>query len=538
MRRPSRLADLALIVTLTAVYFVAGKLGLQVALVNASASAVWAPTGIALAALLLLGFRVWPGILLGAFLVNLTTTGGIPSSIGIAAGNALEALAGAWLVLRFANGRRAFERPRDFFKYVILAGLLSTAVSATIGVTSICLGGSAHWADFRSIWLTWWLGDLGGALIVAPPLILWASNPRPAWNRWQVLEGALLLGLIGLVGEAVFAQRLVPQLSRDPLSFLCIPFLVWTAFRFDQRLTATAALGLSGIATWGTLGGSGPFMRDDPNDSLLLLQAFMAVTVLMSLSLAAAVSESRRARQALEAQAAELARSNADLEQFAYAASHDLKEPLRAVTSFVQLLARRYKGRLDNDADEFIQYAVEGTSRMATMVDDLLEYSRAGRHHEPFQPTDSGEALTRALANLALVIKESRAVVTSEGLPRVNGDALELAIVFQNLIGNAIKFRGEEPPQVHVSALRERRRWLFSVRDNGIGIDPAHRERIFALFQRLHGRDRYPGSGIGLTICKKIVERHGGSIWASSTPGIGSTFYFTLPLAEHGGERG
>src|SRR5207247_9731925 len=303
-------------------------------------------------------------------------------------------------------------------------------------------------------------------------------------------------------------------------------------------LTATAALGLSGIATWGTLGGSGPFMRDEPNNSLLLLQAFMAVTVLMSLSLAAAVSESRRARQALEAQAAELARSNADLEQFAYAASHDLKEPLRAVTSFVQLLARRYKGRLDNDADEFIQYAVEGTSRMATMVDDLLEYSRAGRHHEPFQPTDSGEALTRALANLALVIKESRAVVTSEGLPRVNGDALELAIVFQNLIGNAIKFRGEEPPQVHVSALRERRRWLFSVRDNGIGIDPAHRERIFALFQRLHGRDRYPGSGIGLTICKKIVERHGGSIWASSTPGIGSTFYFTLPLAEHGGERG
>jgi signal transduction histidine kinase len=449
-----------------------------------------------------------------------------------------EALAGAWLVLRFANGRRAFDRPSDFFKYVILAGLLSTAVSATFGVTSICLGGSAQWADFRSIWLTWWLGDMGGALIVAPPLILWGSNPRPGWNRWQVLEGALLLGLIGLVGEAVFAQRLIPQLSHDPLSFVCIPFLVWTAFRFDQRLTATAALGLSGIATWGTLGGSGPFTRADPNDSLLLLQAFMAVTVLMSLSLAAAVSESRRAREALETQAAELARSNADLEQFAYAASHDLKEPLRAVTSFVQLLARRYKGRLDSDADEFIQYAVEGTSRMATMVDDLLEYSRAGRRQEPFQPTDSGESLARALANLAVVIKESRAVVTSEGLPRVTGDALELALVFQNLIGNAIKFRGEEPPKVHVSALRERGRWLFSVRDNGIGIDPAHQERIFALFQRLHGRDRYPGSGIGLTICKKIVERHGGSIWASSSPGMGSTFYFTLPLSEQRGDRG
>ncbi|OLC54275.1 MAG: hypothetical protein AUH92_04340 [Acidobacteria bacterium 13_1_40CM_4_69_4] len=538
MRRPSWLVDLALIVTFTAAYFVAGKLGLRLAIVNASASAVWAPTGISLAALLLLGPRVWPGILLGAFLVNITTTGGVASSIGIAFGNTLEALAGAWLVIRLANGPRAFDRPRDFFKFVILAGILSTAVSATLGVTSVCLGGFARWADFRSIWLTWWLGDVGGALIVAPPLILWGLNPRPGWGRWQILEGALLLGLVGAVGEAVFAQRLIPALSSDPLSFVCIPFLVWTAFRFDQRLTATAALVLSGIATWGTLHGFGPFIRDNPNDSLLLLQAFMTVTVLMSMSLAAAVSENRRSHASLETQAAVLARSNADLEQFAYAASHDLKEPLRAVTSFVQLLARRYKGRLDSDADEFIQYAVEGTSRMATMVDDLLEYSRAGRQKEPFQPTDCGEVMARALANLALVIRESGAVVTFDGLPCVSGDPTQLALVFQNLIGNAIKFRDEAPPRVHVSALRERRRWLFSVRDNGIGIEPEHRERIFALFQRLHGRDRYPGSGIGLTICKKIVERHGGTIWVGSSPGKGSTFYFTLPLAEQRGDRG
>jgi len=533
MRRPPWLADLALNLILTAIYFEAGKFGLRLAFVNASATAVWAPTGIALASLLLLGRRVWPGIFLGAFLVNLTTTSDVASSIGIAVGNTLEALTGAWLVLRFANGRRVFNRPRDFFKFVILAGVLSTAISATFGVISVCLGGFARWADARSIGLTWWLGDMGGALIVAPPLILWGSNPRLVWRRWQVLEGTILLGLVGLVGEAVFAQPLIPALSRDPLSFLCIPFLVWTAFRFDQRLTAVAALLLSGIATWGTLHGFGPFIRENPNDSLLLLQAFMAVTVLMSMSLAAAVSEVRRAHAALELQAAELARSNADLEQFAYVASHDLKEPLCSVTSFVQLLARRYKGRLDDDADEFIQYAVEGASRMAMMVDDLLEYARAGRRKEPYQPTDCGEVLARSLANLALVIKESGAVVTFDGLPVVSGDPGQLALVFQNLIGNAIRFRGDSPPRVHVTALRERRRWLFSVRDNGIGIAPEHRERIFVLFQRLHGREKYPGSGIGLSTCKNIVERHGGRIEAKpNSPAPGITISFTMPAAD------
>ncbi len=174
---------------------------------------------------------------------------------------------------------------------------------------------------------------------------------------------------------------------------------------------------------------------------------------------------------------------------------------------------------------------------MAMMVDDLLEYARAGRRKEPYQPTDCGEALARSLASLALVVKESAAVVTSDRLPVVSGDPVQLALVFQNLIGNAIRFRGEAPPKVHVSALRERNRWLLSVRDNGIGIAPEHRERIFVLFQRLHGRDRYPGSGIGLTLCKKIIERHGGSIWVGPTTGQGSTIHFTLPLADQRDDR-
>ena len=523
---------LTVIALLASVYFVAGKLGLMLAFVNDSATAVWPPTGIALAAFLVLGYRVWPGIFFGAFLVNVTTAGSVATSVGIAAGNTLEGVVGAYLLSRFANGRNAFDRPQDIFKFAVLAGMGSTMVSATIGVTGLCLGGYATWVGYGSVWMTWWLGDAMGNLIVAPLLVLWSADPRVRWNRYQALEAALVLFLLFLIGQAVFGGLLAGAIGDHPIEFLCVPMLVWVAFRFGPRETATAAFVLSGIALWGTLNGSGPFVRGLQNESLLLLQSFMGVIALMVLALAAAVAERRRAEEVLGEKVLELGRSNADLERFAYVASHDLQEPLRMVSSYTELLARRYKGKLDADAEEFIHFTLDGARRMRQLIEDLLSYSRMGSKGRRLAPTDFENALARALENLRHSIEESGGVVTHDPLPRLVVDEAQVIQVFQNLVGNAIKFRGEEAPRVHVSAERNHNEWVFTVHDNGIGVDPRHSERIFIMFQRLHSREKYPGTGIGLAICKKIVEGHGGRIWVESEPGRGARFYFTFPLRE------
>lgn len=242
------------------------------------------------------------------------------------------------------------------------------------------------------------------------------------------------------------------------------------------------------------------------------------------------ISERKRTQEELARRAADLARSNADLEHFAYIASHDLQEPLRAVAGFTDLLARRYKGRLDKDADEFIDFALSGANRMKQLVNDLLAYSRVGTKAKAFAPTDCGAAFDQAIRNLAITIEEHYASIrVTNPFPIVMADKTQLIQVFQNLIANAIKFHGSEPPRIDVSAEKKDGEWLFCVRDNGIGIDPRHVDRIFAVFQRLHSQQEYPGTGIGLAICKKIVERHGGRIWVDSQPGRGSSFYFTLP---------
>ena len=245
------------------------------------------------------------------------------------------------------------------------------------------------------------------------------------------------------------------------------------------------------------------------------------------------ITEGRKSAENLEKTMVELKRSNDELEQFAYVASHDLQEPLRMVASYTQLIAQRYKGRLDSDADEFIAYAVDGCNRMQGLIQDLLSYSRAGASGGTLQATPCERALARAVRNLQATAEESAAIVTHDVLPTIVTDETQLVQVFQNLVGNAIKYHGTEPPAIHVSASREAGdEWIFSVRDNGLGIEPQYFDRIFILFQRLHGQGEYEGTGIGLAMCKKIVDRLGGRIWVESQLTKGSNFCFALPAGE------
>jgi light-regulated signal transduction histidine kinase (bacteriophytochrome) len=249
-------------------------------------------------------------------------------------------------------------------------------------------------------------------------------------------------------------------------------------------------------------------------------------------NLEAEIVERKKAADAILRTSEELKRSNDDLQRFAYVASHDLQEPLRTISSFLQLIEKRNRDLLDAESREFMSFVVSGADRLQTMINNLLEYSRLDSRGTPFVEVESADILRKVIDDFGSEIERAGAVITFDGLPTVTADSNQLFRLFQNLVSNALKFRGPEPPRIHVSSRREEGSWVFSVRDNGIGIDPKYKDRIFVIFQRLHTMDTYAGTGIGLSICKRIVERHGGRIWVESEPGNGSTFFFTIPSKE------
>jgi PAS domain S-box-containing protein len=241
------------------------------------------------------------------------------------------------------------------------------------------------------------------------------------------------------------------------------------------------------------------------------------------------ITERKQAEEVLDFTMKELERSNKELEQFAYVASHDLQEPLRMVASFTQLLEMQYKDKLDEDAIEYISFAVDGAKRMQSLISDLLAYSRVTSYAGEFEEVDLNKVIEEVLFNLEIVIEENNAVITNETLLKISADYSQMVQVFQNIIGNALKYRSKKTPKIHISSRKEDDKWLFSVKDNGIGIDPEYSEKIFQIFRRLHTREEYEGTGIGLAITKRIIERHGGKIWVESEPGNGSVFFFTIP---------
>jgi PAS domain S-box-containing protein len=392
---------------LTLAYLIAGKLGLLLAFVHASATAVWPPTGIALTAFLLLGTRVWPAILLGAFLVNVTTAGSVLTSIGIATGNTLEGLLGASLVARFANGRRVFDRARDIFKLVLLAGLFSTALSATIGVTSLGLGGYARWTDYRAIWFTWWLGDAAGALVFAPVLLLWSVDRALRWSRGRAIEAAFLLLGVLLAGMLVFDGLSPLAAARIPSAFLCMPILVWAAFRFGQRETSTCIALLSAFAIRGTLHGFGPFALQTQHESVLLLQAFLATVAMTTIPLAAVVAELKRSDE-VHARLAAIVDSSDDA---------IVGKTLEGVITSWNTGAERLYGYPAGDAiGQSISIVIPPD--LPNELPEILDRLRQGRRIEPYETVRmrKGGTRVRVLLTVSPVLSSTDRVIGASAI--------------------------------------------------------------------------------------------------------------------------
>src|SRR5881398_3962964 len=330
-------SGLPIIGLLTLVYFIAGKFGLMLASLHASASPVWPPAGIALAALLVLGYRAWPAIFVGAFLVNVTTAGNVATSLAIATGNTLEALVGVWLVNRFAVGAYVFDRPQGVFKFALAAGI-SAVISPAFGVTSLGVAGFADWANYGTIWLTWWLGDVTGDLVFTPLVLLWSVASKRRWNKKESAEVGALLLLLVLLSGVVFSGWPAVSARNYPIVLICGPVVIWTAFRFTQRETATGIFILSAIAVWGTLHGFGPFVRETENQSLLAVQWWTAVLSITAMALSATMAERRRVEEELQQQKVVVETANRTKDHFLGIPSHELRTPLTPVISALESL--------------------------------------------------------------------------------------------------------------------------------------------------------------------------------------------------------
>jgi signal transduction histidine kinase len=528
-----RISTLVTIVVLTFVYFVAGKLSLHLALVHVSASPVWPPAGIALAAILLFGYRVWPAIFVGAFLVNDFTAGNIGTSLGIAAGNTLEAICGGWLVNRFAKGIHAFDRPQDVFKFASVV-ILATLVSPSLGVTSLGLGGFADWKNYGPIWTTWWLGDACGDLIVAPLILLWSSAPARKWTRSQLVEVIILLLLLVALGETAFGGWFSLSAKNYPVSFICGPIVLWTAFRFTPRETATGIFVLSAIALRGTLQGFGPFHSQTENESLLTLQIWSAVLTVTAMALAAAMAEYRRTQAMLEQQKSQVEAANRTKDNFLAMLSHELRTPLTPVVAALESLERESLSPDDSKAAlAMIRRNVELESQL---IDDLLDLTRIAKDKLllKFDALDAHQVINN-VAEICRSESDGRQLHVHlqlrAGAHHVSADAAKFQQIIWNLLKNAIKFTAEHGDITISSTNPEPQVLLITVRDTGIGIEPDIMDRIFNPFEQgehsLHRR--YGGLGLGLAISKSLAQAHGGTLIAQSEgSGRGSMFVLTM----------
>lgn len=525
-------------VLIAGVYFISGKLGLKLARVHESATAVWPPTGIALSACLLIGTRAWFGVFLGALSVNLATSSSWPASLGIASGNTLEGVIGCLLVNRLAGGRNAFERPRDVFMFALLAAILSTMVSATMGVSSLWLAGTAKWSHLGSIWLTWWLGDLGGDLVVAPVIIVWGVRAAGRWDWTRLVEGACLLGVLFLTTWAIFGGRLDISSRHYPIDFLCIPAVLWASYRFGPQGAAVSVLLLSSVALWGTLRQFGPFSREEQNETLLLLQAFLGVTSVMAFVVAAAVLERRHASADLSRKLEEVARLNVRLDEqkeeiatYHTLLTHDITNFATALLGLLQRLLLQADGPLTAKQEELLRRSNRQALEMNRMAENARTLVRV-RERELPAPEDRlrvCDSLGRA-SQLVRDLHFDRLfeiVVECPGDFEVAGTPLlESALV--NLLDNAVRHGPRSGRSlIRVRVAREGERLAIAIR----GGTPPAPDRIRQLFESEFTGRRSSSHGIGLVLVREIIERAGGTLGASTvTEDGGETLEVRLSL--------
>jgi signal transduction histidine kinase/CheY-like chemotaxis protein len=528
----SRSLGLAL---LAVIYTVAAKLSLHLAFFQPNASPVWPPAGIALAAMLILGYRVWPAIFVGAFLANVTTAGNLITSLCIAGGNSLEALCGAWLINRFANRREVFERAQDVFKFVLIA-VISAAISASIGPAALTLAGFAAPEYFRAIWFTWWVGDVTGYLIVAPLVFLWWVRPQWRENGRRTIEAILLFVVLTVLAETVFGGWFPGFIKNYPLGFICGPIILWTAFRFTQREAITQVFLLSSIALWGTLHGQGPYQMGSANQSLLNLQLWAIVLTLTTMILASAMAERRRVETELEKQKAAVEAANRTKDKFIAMLSHELRTPLTPVLALVDMLEddSGTTGSVRSNL-AVIRRNIELESRL---IDDLLDLTRVarGKLSLELKRIDAHGAINQAIEMCRSEIKEGRLnlrVDLKAQSSYVAADSAKFQQIIWNLLKNAIKFTPADGEITISSCNQDLKTLTITVRDTGIGIEPEQLERVFEAFEQ--GAQPSPagkgGLGLGLAISRAIARAHGASLIAiSDGHDHGTTFRLTMPV--------
>jgi len=523
----------------TLIYFVVGKFGLMLASLHASASPVWPSTGIALAAILVLGYRVWPGIFIGAFLVNVTTAGDVATSLAIATGNTLEALAGAWLVIRFARGKNFCDRPQDVFKFALVAAT-STIISPLFGVTSLAFAGFADWTHYGAIWLTWWLGDVTGDLVFAPLVVLWSVGLQQGWNKKEATEVGVLFLLLVLLSGVVFAGWLEMSSRNYPITFICGPIVIWTAFRFRPLETATGIFILSAIAVWGTLHGFGPFVRETENQSLIALQLWIAVLTITAMALSAGMAERRRIEQELQQQKSVVETANRTKDHFLAMLSHELRTPLTPVISALDSLET--EPTQTEDAKASLAMIRRNIELETQLIDDLLDFTRIARDKMQlrFASIDAHQAVSNVVEICRAEARSKRLQVhvnLRANQHHVTADSAKFQQIIWNLLKNAIKFTPEGGDITISSDNPSESVFNVSVHDTGIGVEPEVMQRIFDPFEQGNRsfEHRVGGLGLGLAISKSLAQAHGGTLTAQSDgSNRGSTFTLSMQALPQG----